>query len=189
MSRDVIFEESQCWDFSQQGSQRVDFTFTLAIDWVNSSKISTFNQNSNSTSDVPSHEIIDQGQFSDEEERLERLKSIQWIYEGKQGTENDEICFIPSEEPSSYESAVMEEEWRQAMREEMEAIKKNSTWDLVKPSEQCKPIDFKQIYKIQRNSTGEITRYKACLVAKGYSKKRGINYDEVFSRVARAESI
>ena len=52
-----------------------------------------------------------------------------------------------------------------------------------------KPIGVKCIYKIKRNFTGEITRYKAPLVAKGYSKKRGIDYDKVLSPVARAESI
>ena len=83
----------------------------------------------------------------------------------------------------------MEEAWRQALREEMEAIEKYSTWDLVKPFEMCKPIGVKWIYRIKRNFIGEITRYKARLVAKGYRKKRGINYDEVFSLVERIESI
>ena len=75
------------------------------------------------------------------------------------------------------------------MREEMEAIEKNSTWHLVKPPEKCRPIRVKWIYKVKRNSTGEITRHKAPLVAKGYSKKKGKDYDEVFSPIARAESI
>ena len=105
------------------------------------------------------------------------------------GTEEEEIYFISGEEPSSYESAVKEETWRQAMRKEIEAIEKNSTWDLVKPLEKCRPIGVKWIYKMKRTSTGEITRYKARLVAKGYSKKRGVDYDEVFSPRARAESI
>ena len=56
------------------------------------------------------------------------------------------------------------------MREEMEAIEKNSTWDLVEPPVKCMLIGVKWIYKIKRNSIGEITRHKACLVAKGYSK-------------------
>ena len=75
------------------------------------------------------------------------------------------------------------------MKEELEEIEKNSTWELVKPSEKCKPIGVKWIYKIKRNSSGEITRYKARLVAKGFIQIRGIDYVEVFSLVARAESI
>ena len=75
------------------------------------------------------------------------------------------------------------------MKEEMEAIEKNLTWDLVKPHEKCKPIGVKWIYKVKRNSNGEITRHKARLVAKGYNHRRGKDYDEVFSPVARAESI
>ena len=97
--------------------------------------------------------------------------------------------FISGEQPSSYESAVKEEIWRQAMREEMEAIENKSTWDLVKPHEKSRPIGVKWIYKIKRNSTVEITRHKARLVAKGYSKKRGKDFDEVFSPDARIESI
>ena len=48
---------------------------------------------------------------------------------------------------------------------------------------------MKWIYKVKRNSTGDITRHKAQLVAKGYSQKKGKDFDEVFSPVARAESI
>ena len=63
------------------------------------------------------------------------------------------------------------------------------TWDLVKPPENCRPIGVKWIYKVKRNSSGNITRHKARLVAKGYSQRRGKDFDEVFSPVARAESI
>ena len=75
------------------------------------------------------------------------------------------------------------------MKEEMEAIEKILTWDLVKPPKNCRPIVVKWIYKVKRNSTGDITRHKARLVAKGYSQKKGKDFDEVFSLVARAESI
>ena len=37
--------------------------------------------------------------------------------------------------------------------------------------------------------SGEITRHKARLVAKGFSQIRGIDYEEVFSLVARAKFI
>ena len=80
ISRDVIFEESKSWDFSQQGSQRIEFTFTSAIDLVNSSEISAKHQHSNTTSDIPTYEQSEQGQLSKEEERPNRYKLIQSIY-------------------------------------------------------------------------------------------------------------
>ena len=72
------------------------------------------------------------------------------------------------------------------MREEMKAIEKSSTSELVQSFEKFMSIGLTWIYKIRRNSTREITRYKALLVAKGYSKKRGIDYDKIFSLVASA---
>ena len=75
------------------------------------------------------------------------------------------------------------------MKEELEAIERNSTSELTKLPKKCKSIGVKWIYKIKRNISREITRYKARLVAKGFSQIRGIDYEEVFSPVARAESI
>ena len=75
--------------------------------------------------------------------------------------------FISGEEPFSYEVAVNEEIWRIAMKEEIESIDKNLTWDLVKPPVNCRPIGVTWIYKVKRNSTGEITIHKTRLLAKG----------------------
>ena len=175
ISRDVVFEECQSWDFSEQGGQHTDFTFTSAIELVNSSESSTDHQNSNSTSNLPSYDQgnrdLNSGEEEDEE-RSERYRLIQSIYEDTREIDEEEALFISGEEPSSYEAAVKEEIWRIAMKEEMESIDKNLTWDLVKPPVNCRPIGVQWIYKVKRNSTGEITRHKARLVAKGYSQKK-----------------
>ena len=68
-------------------------------------------------------------------------------------------------------------------------LKKNKTWELVEPPEGCKPIDVKWVYKKKLNAQGEVERYMARLVAKGYRQKAGIDYDEVFAHVARMETI
>ena len=107
---------------------------------------------------MPSHKHIDKGQLSKEEERPERFRLIQLIYEETQGIEDNKICFISGEEHSSYQSAVKKEAWRQAMIEEMEGFEKNSTWELVKPCAKCKPISVKWIYRIKMNFTSEIIR-------------------------------
>ena len=51
------------------------------------------------------------------------------------------------------------------------------------------PIDVKWIYKEKKNVKGEIKRYKTRLVAKDYSQKQEIDYDEIFALVARLEII
>ena len=53
--------------------------------------------------------------------------------------------FFSGEEPTSYITAMKEEVWRQAMKEELEAIERNSTWELVKLPEKCKSIGVKWI--------------------------------------------
>ena len=146
ISRDVVFEELQSWDFSQQGGQCTDFTFTSAIELVNSSESSTTYQNQNSTSDLPSYDQDNHVQNSDQgedEERSDRYRSIQSIYEDTREIDEEEAFFIFGEELSSYDTAVKEEIWRLAMKEEMEAIERNLTWDLVKPRENCRSIGVK----------------------------------------------
>ena len=188
ISRDVIFEESNSWDFSQPRGQRFDLTTSSTINLVNHSEVSTENQDSLITSTVPTEEYSVQDQSSDED-RAERFRSVQDIYDDTQEIEEDEACFLTREEPTSFKSAMKEELWRRAMEVEREAIEKNSTWELVKLLEKCKTIEVKWIYKIKRDNYGEIVRYKARLVAKSFSQVRGVDFEEVFSPVARAESI
>ena len=52
-----------------------------------------------------------------------------------------------------------------------------------------KEINVKWVYKVKINSKGKVTWHKARLVAKGFLQKEGIDFDEVFSPVARIETI
>ena len=45
------------------------------------------------------------------------------------------------------------------------------------------------MYKLKKNSDGEVTKHKARLVAKGYVQKKGIDFDEVFAPVARLDTV
>ena len=48
---------------------------------------------------------------------------------------------------------------------------------------------MKWIYKTKYNEHGEFDKHKACLVAKGYTQKHGIDYTEVYAPVARMETV
>lgn len=68
-------------------------------------------------------------------------------------------------------------------------MQENKVWNLVKLPEGRSAIACKWVYKRKIGSDGQVIRHKARLVAKGFSQKPGIDYDETFSPVARAESI
>ena len=65
----------------------------------------------------------------------------------------------------------------------------NNTWDLVELPEGKNVVGCKWVFKIKRNADGTVSRYKARLVAQGYSQEPGEDYDEVFAPVVRYNSI
>ncbi|XP_058783886.1 uncharacterized protein LOC131658611 [Vicia villosa] len=92
-------------------------------------------------------------------------------------------------DPSSYREASTNPIWQQAMAEEIQALEKTNTWELVDLPADKIPIGSKWIYKIKTRSDGTVKRYKARLVAKGYTQEYGIDYEETYAPVARITSI
>src|SRR6266508_6404451 len=62
-------------------------------------------------------------------------------------------------EPTSYRDAVAHPEWQFAMAEEIAALERTGTWDLVPLSSSATPITCKWVYKIKTRSDGSIERY------------------------------
>jgi hypothetical protein len=75
------------------------------------------------------------------------------------------------------------------MTEELQALEKTHTWDLVDLSHGKSAIGCKWVYKIKTKSDGSIERYKARLVAKGFAQEYEIDYEETFAHVARITSV
>ncbi|XP_057982398.1 uncharacterized protein LOC131167620 [Malania oleifera] len=78
---------------------------------------------------------------------------------------------------------------RQAMPEELDALHKTHTWDLVDLPPSKTVVRNKWVYKRKTNSDGYEVRHKARLVEKGFTQEYGIDYEETFSPVARITSI
>uniref|UniRef100_A0A2N9EKA6 Integrase catalytic domain-containing protein n=1 Tax=Fagus sylvatica TaxID=28930 RepID=A0A2N9EKA6_FAGSY len=64
------------------------------------------------------------------------------------------------------QNALGNPKWKSAMVEEIEALQKNSTWDLVKLPEGKKTVGCKWVFTVKHKADGYVERYKARLVAK-----------------------
>ena len=77
---------------------------------------------------------------------------------------------VMEDDPINFHQAVESsnsQKWIDVMNEEMKSINNNDVAKVVKP------IGCKWIFKTKRDSKGDVERYKACLVAKGFTQKEG----------------
>ena len=101
-------------------------------------------------------------------------------------------------EPESYEDLMnpenfpndIREKYEGGMTDEFDSLIENHTWELVPPPSgyQKKVLRGKWVYKIKRGANGEITRYKARWVVRGFEQQEGIDYHETFASVVKPMS-
>ena len=100
------------------------------------------------------------------------------------------LCNIDSViEPYSFKKVRKESHWIEAMKQEIEALESNQTWDIVTLPKDKRPIGCKWVYKIKYKPNGEVDKYKARLVAKFYNQQEGIDYLETFSPVVKMATV
>ncbi|XP_017431881.1 uncharacterized mitochondrial protein AtMg00820-like [Vigna angularis] len=89
--------------------------------------------------------------------------------------EEEVVQNITGDHPILFEEVVQHAKWREAMDSEIQSIEKNQTWELMDLPARAKIIGVKWVYKTKLNELGEVDKYKAMLVAKGYSQQHGID--------------
>ena len=97
-----------------------------------------------------------------------------------------------SDEPKTVKEALARPDkakWMTAMEREMESLRTHDVWDLVELPRDRKAVGSKWVYKLKMNADGSDERYKARLVAQGFTQKFGIDCDETFCPVVRFESV
>ncbi|RVW74320.1 Retrovirus-related Pol polyprotein from transposon TNT 1-94 [Vitis vinifera] len=95
------------------------------------------------------------------------------------------------DDPINFQQAMKSsnsQKWIEAMNEEYKSMQDNKVWELVPLPVGTKPIGCKWIFKTKRDSNGNVERYKARLIAKGFTQKEGIDFKETFSPVSTKDS-
>ncbi|KAL3497597.1 hypothetical protein ACH5RR_040329 [Cinchona calisaya] len=137
--------------------------------------------------DVIEDEAIDTQTFR----RTTRIRRAPKKFEFLVNGYND-VLIITNDEPISYEEALSDKDsqkWLEAMKSKMDSMYDNKVWTLVDPPEGIKPIGCKWVFKRKTDMDGNVITYKARLIAKGYTQRQGVDFDETFSPVAMLKSI
>ncbi|RVX14187.1 Retrovirus-related Pol polyprotein from transposon RE1 [Vitis vinifera] len=92
-------------------------------------------------------------------------------------------------EPKTYRTTLKIPYWLKAMQEEIKALIQNRTWDLVPRSPTTNIVGSKWVFKTKLKEDGTIDRYKARLVARGFSQIPGLDFGETFSPVIKHTTI
>ena len=97
-----------------------------------------------------------------------------------------------SQEPATFSEAMKghdHRKWRVAIDEELQALTANGTFTIADMPPDRDLITSKWVFKIKYFASGTLDRYKARLVARGFSQKYGIDYEETFAPTLRFESL
>lgn len=91
--------------------------------------------------------------------------------------------------PTTWQQAMKHPKWRAAMIVELNSILHNRTWDLVAVTENMNIVGCRWIFTIKYLPNGDIDRYKARIVAKGYHQQPGVDFTDTFSPVIKSTTI
>ncbi|POM62824.1 polyprotein [Phytophthora palmivora] len=139
-------------------------------------------------------ELLENGPATSEVDNAEASSGDELEPDSKRQRVDDgyEIVFAAVELPRNYRDAVESpehEQWKKAIRAELQAHLRNHTWDLVRKPPGAKVIGHKWVFAIKRDEHGAIVRFKARLVGLGCLQTFGVDYTDTYSPVASMNTV
>ena len=142
--------------------------------------------------DDAAHDVPDNNQVAPAAQRPRRIryKPVEYWKVNPERVQANAVC--TSAEPNSFQQAVQSVDatkWMEAMQEEIKSIQDNEVYELTALPSGRKAVSCKWVYKIKQNADGSVERYKARLVARGFTQTEGVDYNETFAPVVKYSSI
>ena len=195
ITRDVVIKEEKSWnweEFNQDslaGMLTSEYSSYVNLDSNNAEMPTVSSSQDSITENSSNFSASPLSSSSSASSQPCKFKELSQLYEETQPMNEEEAFLLSEEEPGNFLQALREKVWKAAMEEEFNQIQKNNTWFLVTPPASCKPIGLKWVFKVKKDSSGQLTKHKARLVVKGYAQRYGIDFTDVFAPVARMETI
>ncbi|OJT04896.1 Retrovirus-related Pol polyprotein from transposon TNT 1-94, partial [Trametes pubescens] len=79
--------------------------------------------------------------------------------------------------------------WEEAMEEELTALEAHRTWRLEKPPPGANVVSCRWVFHAKKDASGNVYRYRARLVARGFSQIPGVDFFDTYAPVAKTASI
>lgn len=110
------------------------------------------------------------------------------------GAELHAACITDIDEPATYHEAVNSpyaRDWMLAIEAELSSHHTNKTWDTdtTQPPPGVHLVDSKWVFKVKRNADGSIKKFKARLVARGFTQREGVDFTETYAPVVKFNTL
>ncbi|GMP88730.1 hypothetical protein CsSME_00040608 [Camellia sinensis var. sinensis] len=155
MSKDVISEEEEAWNWNQD---EVVKDTELILEEETSKASVEITREVQDEPQTPPHRILaprspvshrsaasssSSASASSDDSRFKQprpMRNLQEIYEATEEADLNLFCLLLDSDPLTFSEAIQEDKWKKAMDEEIHAIEKNDTWKLTSLPEGQKPI-------------------------------------------------
>ena len=139
--------------------------------------------------------IESEGKLKEQKSRNVSFDESKFYFEKK--IENDEgervgdVVFfgeVLENVPKSAKEALADPEWQEVMKKELDSLEKNKVWELVRNRGE-KPIGSRWHFALKYGTNGEISRFRARFVAKGFSQVEGRDFQETYSPTVKMSTM
>jgi hypothetical protein len=215
VERNTYYDDSSASDLEgEQGQTMKLVTDEMKADLMPEIPETEDNQGRAQRTRKPSRRVLDllegRGTWSDEPTNSLVPPGVQLMAErGANDDELDDWLYVEPDHMEGYAFAAVTAEaealeprtlaeakrggdwplWEKAIHEELATLKDAGTWDLEEAPAGANIVGSKWVFRAKKDAAGKTVRYKARLVAQGFSQIPGVDYFDTFAPVARLASI
>ncbi|CAM6094110.1 unnamed protein product [Calypogeia fissa] len=143
--------------------------------------------------DVPKSSRMSSSRTRQALKRYDTWFNSENLDEHETNDDSGQALSVKDGDPSTYVEAMVSSEktkWTQAMHKEMRSLHDNKTWELAELPKDKQVVESKWVYKKKDGATEQEEKiFKARLVVKGFTQRKGIDYFDVFSSMVMLSTI